>query len=68
MPMLPARHYNSDANQFLREFVARRPEVVEKQEEGMKIWWGHDPEAVKAQREAERAADFSLEDSEDTLA
>ena len=53
MPMLPSRHYNSEANAFLRDFIEQHPEVVQKQKEGASLWWNHDAEAVQAQREAD---------------
>ncbi len=55
MPMLPSRHYRSEADTFLRDFIKQHPETPRKQEEGMELWWNRDAETVKAEREANRA-------------
>lgn len=64
MPMLPSRHYTSDANAFLRDFIKQHPEVSRKQEEGMKLWWDHDADSVKTEREANQKNKESAQSSE----
>lgn len=50
MPMLPSRNYVSDHTQFIRELMARKPDLPKKQQEGRQIWWDKSPEDL-AQRE-----------------
>ena len=46
MPMLPARHYESDFTRFLQELKARQPHLEEQQREARSIWWDKDPKAL----------------------
>ena len=46
MPMLPARHYESDHTKFMRELMAQRPELEREQREARAIWWDKDPAAL----------------------
>ena len=39
MPMLPARHYVSEHTQFIRELIAKKPDLTLKQREGRALWW-----------------------------
>lgn len=36
---MPRKPYESDLTQFMREFLAARPQVVEQQREGRALWW-----------------------------
>lgn len=44
MPMLPARHYVSDHEQFIAELMQKKPDLPQKQLEGRSIWWDKTPE------------------------
>ncbi len=44
--MLPSRHYVSEHTKFIRELLAEKPELVEKQREGRAIWWDKTPRAL----------------------
>ena len=44
--MLPSRHYESDHTKFMRELLAKYPDLVEKQREGRAIWWDKTPRAL----------------------
>jgi hypothetical protein len=46
MPMLPARHYESDHTKFMRELMRERPELEEQQRQARAIWWDKDPRAL----------------------
>ena len=39
MGMLPARHYESEHTVWVRELLAREPQLVEEQRKGRAIWW-----------------------------
>ncbi len=41
--MLPSRHYESEHTKFMRELLAKHPDLVEKQREGRAIWWDKTP-------------------------
>ncbi len=51
MPMLPARHYESDHTRFMRELMERRRDLPEQQREARAIWWDKDPRVLDAERE-----------------
>lgn len=54
MPMLPARHYESDHTKFMRELMAKRPHLEDQQRQARAIWWDKDPRALaEGQRMAE---------------
>lgn len=46
MPMLPARHYESDHTKFMRELMERQPDLERKQREARAVWWDKDPAAL----------------------
>ena len=43
MPMLPARHYESEHTRFIREMKEREPDLEEKQRDSRAIWWDKRP-------------------------
>ena len=43
MPMLPARHYESEHTRFIREMKDRKPELEREQQESRAIWWDKRP-------------------------
>ena len=53
MPMLPARHYVSEHTQFIRDLLARKPQLETEQKKSRAIWWDKTP----AQLDAERSMD-----------
>ena len=53
MPMLPARHYESDHTRFMRELMEKRRDLQDKQREARAIWWDKDPRELEA--DVERA-------------
>jgi hypothetical protein len=46
MPMLPARHYESDHTKFMRELMAQRPHLEEQQRQSRALWWDKDPQQL----------------------
>jgi hypothetical protein len=47
---LPSRHYVSEHTKFIRELLARKPEVVADQRKGRAIWWDKEPRDLAAQK------------------
>ena len=43
MPFLPARNYESEHTRFMRELMARNPELAVDQRKGRAIWWDKRP-------------------------
>ncbi len=54
MPLLPARHYVSEHTRFIRDLLAKRPELEAVQRTGREIWWDKLPAEVDAQRDMNR--------------
>lgn len=48
--MLPSRNYESEHTKFIREFLRKRPDIVEKQREGRAIWWDKTPKELAEER------------------
>ena len=48
MPMLPARHYVSDHTTFIRDLLARKPQLETEQAKGRAIWWDKTPRELDA--------------------
>jgi hypothetical protein len=51
MPMLPARHYESDHTRFMRELMEKRGHLQDQQREARAIWWDKDPRELDADRD-----------------
>ena len=43
MPMLPARHYESDHTRFIREMKAKQPQLEQEQQKSRALWWDKRP-------------------------
>ena len=39
MPMLPARHYESEHTRFIREMKEKKPQLEQAQQQSRAIWW-----------------------------
>ena len=50
MPMLPARHYESEHTRFIREMKDREPDLEQKQRESRAIWWDKRPAELANRR------------------
>ena len=50
MPLLPSRHYVSEHTRFIRDLLAKKPELEIEQRTGREIWWDKLPSEVEAQR------------------
>jgi len=48
--MLPSRHYESEHTKFMRELLARKPDLPEKQREARAIWWDKLPAELAQER------------------
>jgi len=50
MPMLPARHYESDHTRFIREMKDRKPQLEGEQQQSRAIWWDKRPADLALRR------------------
>jgi uncharacterized protein DUF3460 len=50
MGMLPARHYVSEHTLFIRDLLAKKPEIVDDLRKGRAIWWDKTPRELDARR------------------
>ena len=50
MPMLPARHYESEHTRFIREMKDGKPELEAEQRKSRAIWWDKRPKDLDATR------------------
>jgi hypothetical protein len=50
MPMLPARHYESDHTKFMRELMQKKPQLEDEQRKARSLWWDKDPQDLAAGR------------------
>ncbi|MDR0250083.1 MAG: DUF3460 family protein [Burkholderiales bacterium] len=54
---LPSRHFLSDADAFLRDYLSVHPETIDQQKEGLQLWWeGQESEVRNQGPENVRAA------------
>ncbi len=53
--MLPARHYVSDPTKFIRELLARKPQLAQEQQKARAIWWDKRPRDLAARKEMDEA-------------
>ena len=51
MPLLPARHYVSDHTRFIRDLLAKKPQLEIEQRIGRAIWWDKLPADLEANRD-----------------
>jgi hypothetical protein len=51
MPMLPARHYESEHTRFIREMKERKPKLEQEQRKSRAIWWDKRPDDLAAGRQ-----------------
>ena len=49
--MLPARHYVSDHTRFIDELLAKKPALVQAQQQGRALWWDKSPQDLALRRE-----------------
>ena len=50
MPMLPARHYESQHTRFIREMKERKPTLEVEQKKSRAIWWDKLPKALAEEK------------------
>ena len=51
MPMLPARHYESDHTRFIREMKEGKPDLEREQQKARAIWWDTRPQDLATTKE-----------------
>jgi hypothetical protein len=49
--MLPSRHYESEHTRFIRELMAKKPELAARQQEGRALWWDKRPQDLAERRQ-----------------
>jgi hypothetical protein len=50
MPMLPARHYESEHTRFIRELKDEKPQLEAEQRRSREIWWDKRPQDLAERR------------------
>jgi hypothetical protein len=50
MPMLPARHYESDHTRFIRDLKEKKPGLEAEQRKSRAIWWDKLPKDLAETR------------------
>jgi hypothetical protein len=50
MSMLPSRHYESEHTRFIRELMAKKPELANEQRKSREIWWDKRPDHLELRR------------------
>jgi uncharacterized protein DUF3460 len=51
---LPSRHYISEHTTFIRDLLARKPEIVDEQKRGRAIWWDKTPRELAEVKSMDR--------------
>jgi hypothetical protein len=51
MPMLPARHYQSEITDFINDLKASKPHLETEQKKSRAIWWDKTPAQLEQRRE-----------------
>ena len=50
MPMLPARHYESEHTRFIREMKEKKPRLEAEQQKSRAIWWDKRPKELAEEK------------------
>ena len=50
MPLLPARHYESEHTRFMRELLQQKPQLETEQKKSRAIWWDKTPAQLALRR------------------
>ena len=50
MPLLPARHYESEHTRFMRELMEQKPQLATEQKKSRAIWWDKTPAQLDLRR------------------
>ena len=50
MPMLPARHYESEHTRFIREMKEKKPRLEAEQQKSRSIWWDKRPQDLAEEK------------------
>ena len=50
MPMLPARHYESEHTRFIREMKDKKPRLEAEQQKSRAIWWDKRPKELAEEK------------------
>ena len=50
MPMLPARHYESEHTRFIREMKEQKPKLEAEQQKSRAIWWDKRPKELAEEK------------------
>ena len=50
MPLLPARHYESEHTRFMRDLMEKTPQLETEQKKSRAIWWDKTPAQLALRR------------------
>ena len=50
MPLLPARHYESEHTRFMRDLMEKKPQLETEQKKSRAIWWDKTPAQLALRR------------------
>ena len=50
MPLLPARHYESEHTRFMRDLLQHKPQLETEQKRSRAIWWDKTPAQLALRR------------------
>lgn len=53
---LPSRHYVSEHTTFIRDLLAKKPELVLDQKRGRAIWWDKEPQDLALGRQMDEGS------------
>jgi hypothetical protein len=54
MPLLPARHYESEITQFIRGLLKDKPQLETEQKKSRAIWWDKTPAQLDARQQMDQ--------------
>ena len=50
MPLLPARHYESEHTRFIRQMKEGKPQLEREQQQSRAIWWDKRPQDLASRK------------------
>ena len=50
MPLLPARHYESEPTRFIKDLLQRKPQIQDDRRKGRSMFWDKRPEDLEREK------------------
>ena len=50
MPLLPARHYESEPTRFINDLLQRKPQIQDERRKGRSMFWDKRPEDLEQEK------------------